>query len=128
MNDALRQLETLLSNAAAAPPRFPATSRYNGVATLVHTTPDGREIPYLARRFVPPLPAPATLRLHEVVQGDRLDLIAQRQLGDVELWWRLADANPTLAADTLTAVPGRALRVAPPDGLVGVPAAPRAQA
>ena len=123
MNDALRQLETLLHNAAAQPPRFPPTSRYNSVATLEHVRADGRSQPYLARRFVPPVEALAAVRELTVVQGDRLDLLAARLLGDAELWWTVADANPTLAPDTLTDAPGQRLRLAAPDGLVGVPAA-----
>ena len=36
MNEALRQLDALLSNAAAVSPRFPPNSRYNGLPTLTH--------------------------------------------------------------------------------------------
>ena len=37
-----------------------------------------------------------------MVQGDRLDLLAARLLGDAELWWRIADANPELDPEELT--------------------------
>ena len=30
---------------------------------------------------------------HTVVEGDRLDLLAERHLGRAELWWVLADFN-----------------------------------
>ncbi len=32
-------------------------------------------------------------RFHTVVDGDRLDVLAERYLGRVELWWVLADYN-----------------------------------
>lgn len=31
---------------------------------------------------------------YTVRQGDRIDLLADRFLGDAELWWKIADANP----------------------------------
>ncbi len=116
MNEALRQLEALLSNAAAQTPRFAPNSRYNGVPTLTFVLPDGRSVAYLARRFIP---EPLATREWPVVQGDRLDLIAARLLGDPEQWWKQADANVTLKADELTDEPGRRLRVVAPDGFVG---------
>ncbi len=32
-------------------------------------------------------------RFHTVVEGDRIDLLAHRYLGDVNLWWVIADYN-----------------------------------
>ena len=32
-------------------------------------------------------------RFHTVVAGDRIDLLAYRYLGDVNLWWVIADYN-----------------------------------
>ena len=32
-------------------------------------------------------------RTHTVVEGDRLDLLAHRYLGDARLWWVIADYN-----------------------------------
>ena len=32
-------------------------------------------------------------RTHTVVEGDRLDLLAHRYLGDARLWWIIADYN-----------------------------------
>ncbi|NVK41911.1 MAG: hypothetical protein HWE39_11765 [Oceanospirillaceae bacterium] len=31
---------------------------------------------------------------HEVVEGDRLDRLAQHYYKDCRLWWRIVDANP----------------------------------
>jgi nucleoid-associated protein YgaU len=32
-------------------------------------------------------------RFHTVVEGDRIDLLAHRYLGDTRLWWIVADYN-----------------------------------
>ena len=32
-------------------------------------------------------------RLHTVVEGDRMDLLAYRYLGDARLWWIICDYN-----------------------------------
>jgi nucleoid-associated protein YgaU len=54
-----------------------------------------------------------------VNQGDRLDLIAARALGDPELFWRICDANNAMDPLELTAEPGRRLRVAIPQSVEG---------
>lgn len=119
MNEALRRLEALLSNAAAAAPRFAPNSRYNGVATLETVGPGGRPIAYLARRFITAPDDLVVVREVVVVQGDRLDLLAARLIGDPEQWWKIADANPTLRPDELTDAPGQVLRIVAPEGLAG---------
>jgi nucleoid-associated protein YgaU len=90
------------------------TSRYYTLETAIHVGPDGREVPYTRRRFVPPADSLTALTEVVVAQGDRLDLIAARTLGVPEAFWRIADANTTLSAFDLTATPGRRLRVALP--------------
>jgi hypothetical protein len=125
MNEALRKLEALLSNAAAATPRFAPNSRYNGVAVLELKRSDGRRVAYVARRFIAAPDALAVVREHAVVQGDRLDLLAAQVFGDPELWWKIADANDTLRADELAETPGRVVRVvAVPEGFDGAAGAP----
>ena len=49
-----------------------------------------------------------------VGQGDRLDLITARTLGDPEQFWRVCDANDAMDPRELTAETGRALRVPVP--------------
>ena len=44
----------------------------------------------------PPLVQVFSYGLHYVVQGDRLDMLAATYLGDAELSWVLANANPEL--------------------------------
>ena len=102
--------------------QFPPSSRYHGLPTKTLGQPDGRSIVYLARRFVPPSEQFALLREHVVVEGDRLDNLAARHLGDPELFWRIADANNALRADALTDEIGRRLRMTHPAGIPAPPA------
>jgi hypothetical protein len=117
MNDALRQLESLLANSAAGSKPFPPNSRYNASATLTYTFPDGRAVAYLARRFVPRVEQIGSLGTHTVVAGDRLDNLAARHLGDAEQYWRLCDANGAMRPDELVETAGRELRIGLPEGI-----------
>jgi nucleoid-associated protein YgaU len=91
---------------------FDPSSRYATLEILTRTGPDGREIKYVARRFVPP-PAPGTvIREHVVTEGERLDHIAARYLGDPELYWQIADVNKAMRAEALVEEVGRRLIVA----------------
>ncbi|GAA0316869.1 hypothetical protein GCM10010302_64950 [Streptomyces polychromogenes] len=105
---------------------FTATSRYHDVPTATHTLPDGRTAGYVRRRFPPDPAALTTLALHTVAPGERLDLIAARELGDPEQAWRIADAHRDLDPRTLTARPGRRLRITLPAGLPTGPGVPDA--
>jgi hypothetical protein len=98
---------------------FPPNSRYADTPTAVLETPGRGPIVYLRRRFVPPPERFALLEEHTVVQGDRVDNLAARLLGDPELYWRLCDANGAMRPCELTATPGRKLRVTLPDGIPG---------
>jgi hypothetical protein len=93
---------------------FDAGSRYARieVATL---TADGRVVAYVRRRFVPRGRAHQVLAEVPVAQGDRLDLIAYRTLGDPEHFWRVCDANDALNPEDLTAEIGRLLRIPVPE-------------
>lgn len=88
---------------------FSPTSRYAGLATATHVSPEGREIVFVQRRF-PPAASGDALE-HTVVQGDRLDNISARSLGDPEAFWRICDANGATRPDALTATVGRVLRI-----------------
>jgi nucleoid-associated protein YgaU len=103
------------------PVTFPADSRYYGSATLTFTTPAGQSVSYLARRIVPQPGTPnfATVSRHTVVQGDRLDLIAAKYLGDPLLFWLLCDANGALRSQDLVATPGSVLSITMPQGVPG---------
>jgi hypothetical protein len=103
------------------PNRFPATSRYFGIRTSQLTLADGTVASYLQRRFVPPMERFATLSEHSVIQGERLDNLAARYLGDPEQFWRLCDANGVLRPRELIDPPGQRIRITLPEGVPGAP-------
>jgi hypothetical protein len=97
--------------------QFPATSRYNGIATATLETADGKTIIYLERRFVPAADNFALLQLHTVTQAERLDNIAAQYLGDPTAFWRICDANNAMRPEELTETLGRQLRITLPQGI-----------
>ena len=107
-------VQALIEAGALPKTSYPRTSRY--ADTPVVPVP----APHLGRRTVPLPERLGTLGEHEVVEGDRLDLIAARWYGDPELWWRIVDANPCGHPDELTATIGRRLRITAPEGMPGV--------
>ena len=48
---------------------------------------------------------------HRVQQGQAVDLLARRLLGDERLWWRLLDVNPLLYPLDIDRDPGRTIGV-----------------
>lgn len=106
-------------NAIPQPSRYPRTSRYYTSTTLVYTTPDGQDIPYLDRRILPQPSSFTMINQYQIRQGDRLDVLAYRQFGDAGQWWQLADANPVIDPSDLTDTPGRWIRVTLPAGVPG---------
>ena len=90
---------------------FDPTSRYAGlpVKTLTVTDADGRErqVRYVERRLLPQPGSDPTLAEHVVVQGDRMDNVTARYLGDPTQFWRVADANALLRPEELTDEVGR---------------------
>ena len=106
------------------------TSRYRDCeqAFMPSMGGDGqpRQVAYLRRRFLPPLPDTAgdagaegsptlaesglqvtalgqTLRAHVIDARDRLDVLAWLALGDPLLFWKIADSNACLFPDEVTA-------------------------
>lgn len=98
---------------------FDPTSRYSklNVLTLSVTDPDGtqRDIRYVERRVIPSAEGTTTLVEHPYAQGERLDNITARYIGDPALFWRICDANTVLSPDELTQEPGQIIRVALPN-------------
>lgn len=85
-------------------------SRYENASVVPIAGPDGvmrqtiidaHELPAQAFQF----------SYYTVKDGDRIDILAQRFLGDAELWWVLADYNPqwlyydNLPSNTVLRVP-----------------------
>ena len=100
---------------------FPPNSRYALTPTATWVRTDGTPVTYLTRRFVPAPENLALLQWHRVTQGERLDNIAAKYLGDPEQFWRLCDANRALRPDELTETIGKSLRITLPEGIPGVP-------
>ncbi len=111
-------LQALISGTGTQSSPFGPTSRYAGIEIAKWTRPDGTEAPYLRRRFILPPEAYALLQEHTVVQGERLDLLAARYLGDPEQFWRICDANAALDPASLE-MQGEILRITLPAGVPG---------
>ncbi len=80
---------------------FPANSRYFQTEAATLEVTDGSMIRYLKRRFLPPLDRFTLMQTYQVTEGDRLDNITARFLGDPEQFWRLCDANAILQPSEL---------------------------
>jgi len=119
----MNPLQALIQMGVIPPVTFPTDSRYYGSSTLTYTTADGQTITYLPRRFVPQPGSPnfATVAQHTVKQGDRLDLLAARYLGDPLIFWLLCDANGAIKPDDLVETPGTVLNITMPQGVPGGP-------
>jgi hypothetical protein len=119
MSDPNQALQALLQPAGLNTSLFPPNSRYQGITTATLTRPDGRIVAYVRRRFVPPPEQFALLQEHTVVQGDRLDNITAKYLGDPEQFWRVCDANGVMRPEELTEFPGTRIRITLPQGIPG---------
>lgn len=117
-------LEAFKQANALVTPLFPSTSRYHGLGARKVTRPDGTEVVYLARRFLPPPESFTLLHEHEVRAHDRLDNLAAGYLGDPLQYWRICDANRAVRPAELTEEAGTRLRITLPEGIPGVTDAP----
>ena len=102
---------------------LPPTSRYASVGTTTLNNADGTTVVYLERRFVPQPGSLTQTSTYTVTTGDRLDLIANAEIGDPSQWWQIADANRAMWPEDLTATVGAVLRITLPQGVPGVPGA-----
>ena len=100
---------------------FPITSRYYNMETLTMETPEGKTVAYLGRRFLPDANRFVLIQEHTVVEGDRLDNVTAKYLGDPLQFWRVADANNAMQPEALTGIIGRRLRITQPEGIPGAP-------
>jgi len=94
---------------------FDPHSRYAGlpVAELAAIGPDGepRPLRYVRRRFVPGRGSETQLVDHVVIQGERLDVITARYLGDPTQFWRVCDANGAMRPGDLVREPGSTVAI-----------------
>jgi hypothetical protein len=90
---------------------FDHTSRYYNLEVATKELSDGRTVSYVRRRFLPQGGEMPLLAEVEVIQGERIDLVAYRTLGDPLAYWRICDANNAMDPQDLTEEPGFRLRV-----------------
>jgi hypothetical protein len=90
---------------------FDHTSRYHGLPVATLELPDGRTVSFVRRRFLPHASDLPLLTETAVEQGERIDLVAHRTLGDPLAYWRVCDANDAMDPAELTGEPGRRLRI-----------------
>ncbi len=98
---------------------FSVNGRYNNVETAEFTTPGGKKVIYLKRRFLPSSARFSLLQEHTVAEGERLDQITARYLGDPEQFWRLCDANDVMHPNELEEE-NRTIRITLPEGIPGM--------
>jgi hypothetical protein len=122
--NATSAMQALFQFAGLQPSLFAPNSRYIGIPTATYVTPNGTNIAYIRRRFVPQPAQLVQLQQFSVVQGDRLDVLAAKYLGDPQLFWRICDANGAMRPEDLTATVGTVLRVCLPAGVPGGSVAP----
>ncbi len=99
---------------------FGPTSRYAGLE-ITKIEIDRETYAYVRRRFAPLPERLSIISEHTVVQGERLDHIAARFIGDPQLFWRICDGNRALRPVELTETIGRRLVITLPEGVPGIP-------
>jgi hypothetical protein len=97
---------------------FDSTSRYYSVpqSTIEVTDSDGtlHTVRYVQRRIIPPADNALTVIEHTVTEGDRLDNITARYLGDPAAFWLICDANNVIRPNDLTDTIGRVIKIVLP--------------
>ena len=109
----------LLMQGALQQSRFPATSRYAGLATAQYQQADGKTVVYVTRRFLPQGDELQVVQEHLVTEGERLDQIAAQYLGDPEQYWRICDSNNAVQPEELVDEPGKRITITLPEGMTG---------
>jgi hypothetical protein len=83
---------------------FSNTSRYASVGDAVYKDSSGRYVSYKLLRLIPTAP---TLLVHNVLQQDRLDLLANTFYSDAEQFWRICDGNLAMRPEDLLRIGAR---------------------
>lgn len=115
----MTDISKLLQQVGAKPGYFSLSSRYKDILTSTMASNDGQSIVYLRRRFVPKAEKFTVIQEHTVSEGERLDNIAHKYLGDPERFWQLCDANNALHPDELTEINGDVINITLPEGIPG---------
>jgi hypothetical protein len=95
---------------------FEPTSRYYSVEDASLETKDGNKVAYKKRRFLPDWSKMTVIQEIKVNEGDRLDIISARVVGDPEQYWRICDANNIMHPLEITSTVGKSFKVARPWG------------
>ena len=98
---------------------FASGSRYYGMTVYQWTAPDGTNVSYVSRRFLPTGDEFSLLLLRTIFAGDRLDNITAQYLDDPLQFWRVCDANEAMSPFDLTAQIGQTIRITLPQGIPG---------
>jgi len=104
-------LESIIQSAAGTGAPTKPTSRYYGSPVEMFTGADGVQVAYLQRRIIPQPDIYTTTRDYVLADGDRLDTLAAKFLGDPLLFWMICDANGADNPDELTAQVGRTIKI-----------------
>src|SRR5580698_7977980 len=104
-------LASIITSAAGTGAPTNPTSRYYGTPTQQYNQPDGTPVMFLARRILPQPNIYTSVQSYVVVDGDRLDNLAARFLGDPLLYWMICDANGATDPDELTMQTGRTILI-----------------
>jgi len=98
---------------------FSMTSRYYSLPVLKYELPEGDEIAYVRRRFLPQTDQFDLLVQHTVTEGERLDNITAEYLDDPQQFWRICDANGAMSPFDLPDKVGEIIRITLPQGIPG---------
>jgi hypothetical protein len=90
---------------------FEKKSRYYNLETANYETQGGKSSAYKRRRFLPRGEDLPVLTETHLEQSDRLDLIAERTIGDSEQFWRICDANDAMNPNDLLTESGKWLKI-----------------
>ena len=104
-------LAALVKAAAGSGGPTNPSSRYSGCSIETFTRADVAQAVYLQHRIIPQPGIYTSLQDYVVVDGDRLDNLAAKYLGDPLLYWMICDANGAMDPDALTAQVGRTIKI-----------------
>jgi hypothetical protein len=104
-------LQSLVKSAAGTGAPTKQSSRYYAAAVDLFTKAGGTPVGYLHRRIIPQPQIYTSLQDYVVADGDRLDNLAAKFLGDPLLFWMICDANGASDPDELTAQIGRTIKI-----------------
>jgi len=110
-------LQALIKSATGTGPATMPDSRYYGLPTLTLMLPDGTAVRYFQRRIIPQPETYSNRRKYVVIDGDRLDNLSAKFMGNPLLFWMLCDANAAVDPDDLTSQLGRSISIPLPAGI-----------